>query len=258
MNRYRGKLRRARQELLLARLIPNLLTLAAISAGLTAIRFALHDEFPMSVAMIVLAAAIDGIDGRVARMLKSESALGAELDSLADFLNFGVVPGMILYVWIEQHDVGGIWIAVLIYVICCVLRLARFNVDARDPERSGSARFFTGVPAPAGALLALLPLYVDMALTDYGPMPGPMVSAYLVAVGGLMISRLPTYSFKTLRVSTENARFILVGCMIPVAALFTYPWLTLIAVDILYLIGIAAAWRSARRGRKDEETHHGT
>lgn len=254
----RSKLRRVRHDLLAVRLIPNLMTLAAICAGLTAVRFALNDEFPMAVAMIVLAAAIDGLDGRIARMLKSESELGAELDSLADFLNFGVVPGLVLYVWIEQQDVGGIWIAVLIYVICCVLRLARFNVDARDPERSKVARFFTGVPAPAGALLALLPLYVDMALADYGPVPGPLVSAYLVAVGGLMISRLPTYSFKTLRVSAENARFILVGCMIPVAALLTYPWLTLIAVDILYLIGIAAAWRSARRDRKNEDSHHGT
>lgn len=258
MTERRVKLNRMRRDFLLIRLIPNVLTLTAICAGLTGIRFALHDDFPMAVAMIVLAAVLDGIDGRLARMLKSESELGAELDSLADFLSFGVAPGLILYVWIEQQDVGGIWIAVLIYVICCVLRLARFNVHARDPQSSKSVRFFTGVPAPAGALLALLPLYVDMVLADYGPLPGPLVSAYLVAVGGLMISRLPTYSLKTLRVSAENARFILVGCTIPVAALLTYPWLTLIAMDILYLVGVAAAWRAARRDREHEDGRHGT
>lgn len=258
MTERRGRLHRVRHDLLALRLVPNLLTLAAICAGLTAIRFALHDEFPMAVAMIVLAAAIDGIDGRLARLLKSESEIGAELDSLADFLNFGVVPALILYAWIEQEDVGGIWIAVLIYVICCVLRLARFNVHSRDPSKAGSLRFFTGVPAPAGALLALLPLYVDMLLTGYGPVPGPLVSIYLVAIGGLMISRLPTYSFKTLRVSVENAPFILVVCMIPVAGLLTYPWLTLIAMDLLYLAGIAAAWRSARRDSKREEPRDGT
>lgn len=254
MTRAPNRLHRVRRDLPLIRLIPNLLTLAAISAGMTSLRFALNDDFPAAVALIIFAAALDGVDGRIARLLKSESELGAELDSLADFLNFGVVPGLTLYLWVSQQDVGGIWIATLIYVICCVMRLARFNVGSRDPLKPTSSRFFTGVPAPAGALLVLLPLYVDMLLSDYGPLPGPLVSAHMILVGGLMISRLPTYSFKTVRVSAEKARFILVGCMIPVAALLTYPWLTLIAVDVLYLLGLVAAWRSARRDVANKET----
>lgn len=254
MTKAPNRLRRVRRDLPLIRLIPNLLTLAAICAGMTAIRFALKGDFPVAVGLIVFAAALDGVDGRIARLLKSESELGAELDSLADFLNFGVVPGLTLYLWVSSVDVGGIWIATLIYVICCVMRLARFNVGSRDPLKPASSRFFTGVPAPAGAILVLLPLYVDMLLHDFGPLPGPLVSAHMVLVGALMISRLPTYSFKTVRVSAENARFILVGCMIPVAGLLTYPWLTLIVMDVLYLFGIVAALRVARRDTTDKET----
>lgn len=242
------KLQTPRRELLLVQLIPNLLTLAAICAGLTAVRFAVQGGFDRAVALIVLAAALDGIDGRIARMLGSESDFGAELDSLADFLNFGVVPGLTVYLW-ALHDERGVgWIAVLVYVICCVMRLARFNVGIKsDTAQPADRNFFVGVPAPAGALLALLPVFVAFMLPAAPHVPYLALGAYLVLVGGLMISRIPTFSFKNSTVYAENARYVLVAGIAFVAALLTFPWVTLVCVDVLYLVGILLAIRSKRR-----------
>jgi CDP-diacylglycerol--serine O-phosphatidyltransferase len=158
MNERRSK---RRVELPLTSLLPNLVTVAAICAGLTAIRFSLQHNYVVAVQLIIVAAVFDGLDGRLARMLKSETPLGAELDSLADFLNFGVAPGILLYVWAfaELRDEG--WVAVVIYAVCCVLRLARFNVDSKAATEGAEKRFFTGVPAPAGAFLALLPIFAS-------------------------------------------------------------------------------------------------
>src|ERR671934_1618316 len=144
-------------------LVPNLITLLALCAGLTAIRLALEDKLEWAVAAIVFAALLDGIDGRVARMLKGTSRFGAELDSLADFVNFGVAPGLILYFW-ALHELGNVgWIAAMVFAICAGLRLARFNVAIDDPNRPAWAgNFFTGVPAPAGAIIVLLPIYLHL------------------------------------------------------------------------------------------------
>ena len=144
-------------------LVPNLITLLALCAGLTAIRLAFENKLEWALAAIVFAAALDGIDGRVARLIKGQSRFGAELDSLADFVNFGCAPGLILYLW-GLHDLGNVgWIAAMVFAICGALRLARFNVMIDDPNRPlWAGNFFTGVPAPAGAIVVMLPIYVSL------------------------------------------------------------------------------------------------
>lgn len=224
-------------QLLLVRLLPNFVSILALCAGLTAIRFAIAGDISVAVFLIALAAALDGLDGRLARMLRSESAIGAELDSLCDFVNFGVVPGLVLYLWSLKSEVGLGWIAVLIYAVCCMLRLARFNVGSRkaQPDEKTS---FTGVPSPAGALLALLPVYLQHVI-DW-QMPPLAVAAWIVGVGALMISRLRTPSLKRIRIAASLARYALVLAAAAVAALVTYPWVALLGLSLAYLAGIAA------------------
>ncbi|MCV2866934.1 CDP-diacylglycerol--serine O-phosphatidyltransferase [Defluviimonas sp. WL0075] len=241
--------RSQKSELHLFQLAPNLLTLAAICAGLTAIRFAFQGQIEFAVALIVLAGVLDGLDGRLARALKSESELGAELDSLADFLNFGVAPALTLYAWTLGEPRGAGWIAVLIYAICCVMRLARFNVGIKSAE-GGDKRFFTGVPAPAGALLVLFPVFAAKAVEDWPVIPREAISFYMIVVGGLMISRLPTMSLKAVKINTEHARYVLVAVVAALAALVTYPWVTLFVADVAYMLGLIVAFFQWRRNRR--------
>ena len=236
-----------RKRMHILQLLPNLISILALCAGLTAIRMAVEGRFGWAVALIGLAAALDGIDGRLARMLKSESAIGAELDSLCDLVNFGVTPALVLYYWGLREDTALGWIAVLIYAVCCMLRLARFNVDNRLPEGEGKPKGFVGVPAPAGAMLALGPIYLAYVVDEvFHPAPWA-VALWMVFVGALMISRVPTPSFKGVRIYTENARFILVGSVALIAALLTYPWVTLLLMDIVYLGAILVLWRKSAR-----------
>ena len=217
--------------------IPNLMTVAAICAGLTAIRFAIDERFAEAVALILIAAALDGLDGRVARLLRTESAIGAELDSLADFLNFGVATGLTIYLWALQELPSTGWIAVLVYAICCVMRLARFNVGSRAPEKSTAG--FVGVPSPGGAMLALLPLFLGEALVGRPSLPEPLVGLWLVLVGLMMISQVPTPSLKGMRIPGDGLRLIVLGIVVLIAFLFTWPWVTLLALDLAYLAVIA-------------------
>ena len=147
-----------KNEAALVQLLPNLITLAAICAGMTSIRFAVQGDFSFAVKLVLLATVLDGIDGRIARLLRSDSKIGAELDSLADFLNFGVAPPLILYFWGLQDIPKTAWIFVLFFTVCCVIRLARFNVDQKIEEKPGPSTHFTGVPSPAGAALVMVPL----------------------------------------------------------------------------------------------------
>ena len=230
-----------RAKLRPAQLIPNLMTLSAICAGLTAIRFAVDGNVTLSVALIAFAALLDGLDGAMARLLKSVSALGAELDSLADFLNFGVAPALILYLWALPDSRSGGWIAALIYAICCALRLARFNVEDRakdsGAEKSG---WFQGVPAPGGALLVLLPLVLTRNFPELiAPILPIFTGFWLLVVGFLMISRLATPSFKLLRISRDQAPLLMVALMALTAAAFTWPWPILLIAQIAYLIILA-------------------
>lgn len=236
--------RSPRRELALIRFLPNALTLAAICAGLTAIRLAAFGSVREAVALVLLAALIDGTDGRLARRLKSESPIGAELDSLADFVNFGVAPAIILYFHgMYDHPHLG-WVAALVYAISCVLRLARFNVASRQ-ESGADKRFFTGVPAPVGAMLAFAPLFLAMASDDALALPASWSALWLVLVGGLMISRLPTFSLKA-TVYADHARLVqalVAACVISIAI---FPWATLLVVDVAYLASIAVSIQARR------------
>lgn len=223
-------------DLTIVQLLPNLLTITAIAAGLTAIRSGFVGNYELSVQLILLAAVLDGIDGRLARMLKSDSALGAELDSLADFLNFGVAPVLVLYFWALQDMPREGWIAVLIYAISCVLRLARFNVDAKSEDASGRAGHFVGVPAPAGAMLVLLPMFISFSVSEAPILPGWLIALNMVLVGFLLISRIPTPSFKKARIARPKAKFFIIGFAFAGAAVVTFAWVTLAVLTVAYIL----------------------
>lgn len=235
----------------IVQLLPNLLTFAAICAGLTAIRFGFQGDFERAVYLILLACVLDGFDGRLARLLKAQSLIGAELDSLADFLNFGVAPALILYVWGLQDMRGAGWIAVLVYAICCVLRLARFNVSSKSGDEKPNTDYFVGVPSPAGAFLVMLPMFISFLFPDMPPIPPAVVALFTVVVGLLMISHIPTYSFKNLAIMRDKAKFFVLGAVLLAAALLTYLWATLVLLNIIYIIGIV--WALRRSGKAMEK-----
>ncbi|PWR19714.1 CDP-alcohol phosphatidyltransferase family protein [Zavarzinia compransoris] len=248
--RRRLHLREARLNRLPVRsLLPNILTTLALCAGLTSIRFALDDKFELAVAAIMIAGFLDGIDGRVARLLKGTSRFGAELDSLSDFLSFGVAPVVVLYLWTLQELSGLGWIAVLSHAVCCALRLARFNVAIDDPDKPAwTSAFFTGVPSPAGAALVLLPIIGTFA-TGLEVFRSPwFVAGVAVTVAFLMVSRLPTLSFKKIRVHRDWVLPTLVFVGIGTALALSYPWQVLCLVIIAYAATIPfgpIAWRKA-------------
>ena len=228
-------------------LVPNIITLLALCAGLTAIRLTIEGRIELALGAIVFAAALDGIDGRVARMIKGQSRFGAELDSLADFVNFGVAPGLILYFWKlnELANVG--WIAAMVFAISASLRLARFNVAIDDPNKPAYAEnFFAGVPAPAGALCVLLPIY--LALLGAPEISTGIIVFYVLAIAFLMVSRLPVFSGKKfgVRVPREMVLPVIVLVIFVIALLIAYPWHVLSAGTILFLGSLPLGWRSYR------------
>ena len=226
--------RRPRKKLHIVQLIPNFMTIAALCSGLTAVRFAIEGKFGFAVALIIAAAIMDGLDGRLARLLKSESDMGAELDSLCDLVNFGVAPALITYLWALQGMRSEGWIACLVYVVACLLRLARFNIGNRLPAKDSDS--FQGVPSPAGALLVMLPIYLASALDHGEPFAGSLVAVWMVIVGALMVGRFRTPSFKRVTIYTENVSFVLLAFVALVAALVTYPWPTLAIAVVAYLL----------------------
>ncbi|WP_172330479.1 phosphatidylcholine/phosphatidylserine synthase [Mangrovicoccus sp. HB161399] len=228
-------------------LLPNMLTVTAICAGLTAIRAGVHGNYELAVQLIIVAGILDGLDGRLARALGSASKIGAELDSLADFVNFGVATPLTLYFWGLQDYRGIGWIAVLVFSICCVFRLARFNVGSKTGGGLGGA-YFEGVPSPAGALVVMLPLYVSFAFADGPVVPPWLISLQLIVVGLLMISSLPTWSFKTTRIQRGNVKYFLVAVAAVGAALATYAWQMLILLSLAY-IGMVL-WALITRSRR--------
>jgi CDP-diacylglycerol--serine O-phosphatidyltransferase len=228
-------------------LVPNVITLLAICAGLTAIRLSTEGRMELAVAAIVFAAVLDGVDGRVARMIKGQSKFGAELDSLADFVNFGVAPGLIVYFW-QLHDLNnGGWIASMVFAISGGLRLARFNATMDDPNKPAfAANFFTGVPAPAGAITVLLPIY--LAFLGMPTPPAILTALYTLLIAFLMVSRLPVFSGKTvrLRVPPEMVLPVFVSVIFFIALLIGYPWHILSAGTVLYLLSLPLGWKSYR------------
>ena len=227
--------------------LPNLVTLVALCTGLTSIRMSIEHKFDLAVALIAVAAALDGIDGRMARFLKSTSRFGAELDSITDFLNFGVAPVILLYVWAlgEMRSVG--WMAALIFAICAALRLARFNVALDAPDKPDwHARFFVGVPAPAGAMTVLLPVYLEFVAIPHGFVTAPAVFVYTIAVGLLMVSKLPTWSGKLIgrRIARELVTPLFVSAVLIVAFLASFPWETMTVLTLCYIACLPLSWRS--------------
>jgi CDP-diacylglycerol--serine O-phosphatidyltransferase len=228
-------------------LVPNFITLLAICAGLTAIRLSTEGRMELAVGAIVFAAVLDGIDGRVARMIKGQSKFGAELDSLADFVNFGVAPGLILYFW-QLHELNnGGWIAAMVFAISGGLRLARFNATMDDPNKPAfAANYFTGVPAPLGAITVLLPIY--LAFLGVPEPPAVLTAAYTLLIGFLMVSRLPVFSGKTvrMRVPPEMVLPVFVSVVFFIALLIGYPWYILSVCTVLYLLSLPVGWKSYR------------
>jgi CDP-diacylglycerol--serine O-phosphatidyltransferase len=235
------------RRLPLLQLVPNLVTILGLCAGLTALRFAFAGRFEPAAALIILAAILDAFDGLIARRLDAASPFGAELDSLADFFNFGVAPAFLVYqmALTGAPDLG--WTAALVFAVCACLRLARFNVS-RDVPVTGRAHF-VGVPAPAGAMLGLLPAFVTFAGIGDATAAPWLVAPWLAVVGLLMICRLRTFALKGLRVSRGGARWLLVGVALVVGLTFARFWLLMVLVDLAYLGSLGYALVVARRSR---------
>ncbi|HYM31794.1 MAG TPA: phosphatidylcholine/phosphatidylserine synthase [Candidatus Cybelea sp.] len=233
-------------------LAPNILTVLALCAGLTAMRFALLDRWQLAVAAVIVAAVLDGLDGRLARLLKGATKFGAELDSLSDFVSFGVAPVFVLYLW-TLKTVGGIgWIVVLIFAICCALRLARFNTALDDPNQpSWQSNFFTGIPAPAGAGLVLLFIYISFELGDTFWRSPILNAPWTLVIAFLMVSRLPSFSFKKVHVRRDWVLPMLLAVAGMAAALVSFPWYTLSALSVVYLATLPFAFRTYQRLARD-------
>ncbi len=226
-------------------ILPNLFTVLSLCAGLTAIRMAIEQHWDYAVWLVVFAALLDGVDGRMARALKAQSRFGAELDSLADHVNFGVAPALILFMWTLSSIKGFGWIVAMIFAAAMGLRLARFNamIDVEKPKWQGN--YFTGMPAPAGALTAMLPFYLDgLGLVKVQAMPVP-IAIYLLVLAFLTVSTIPTFSGKLLgeRIGREWVLPVLVGVALVIGLLITYPHATLSVITLSYLALIPYSWR---------------
>jgi CDP-diacylglycerol---serine O-phosphatidyltransferase len=230
-------------------LVPNVITLLALCAGLTGIRMAFENSYTFALAAIVFAAILDAIDGRLARFLKGTSRFGAELDSLADFVNFGVAPALIIYLW-GLHDLKSAgWIAAMIFAICVGLRLARFNVMLDDPERPAwASNFFVGMPAPAGAITLLLPIYASFLGLPHAMWLTWLTLIYTLGVASLMVSRLPVFSGKRIgtRVPPDMVGPLVLVVVVFFAVLVAYPWELLTAGTLAYLASLPFGWLSYR------------
>jgi CDP-diacylglycerol--serine O-phosphatidyltransferase len=217
------------------RLLPNAITVLALCAGLSAVQFALSGNYALAIASIGIAAVLDSLDGRIARLLDATSRMGAELDSLSDAISFGVAPALVLYVWHADGERIG-WVVSLIFAGCMILRLARFNTLLDDTEQPPYANeFFVGVPAPAGGLLALLPLIVTMQYGQGWWSAEPVVWIWTVAIAALLISRIPTLSLKSVKVPAKAIAPLLVGVVVLAAAIIQYPLIALGVAMLLYL-----------------------
>jgi CDP-diacylglycerol--serine O-phosphatidyltransferase len=246
------------------RMIPNLLTMLGLCAGLTSMRFGLEGRFGAAAVAITVAAAIDGLDGRIARLLKATSRFGAEFDSLSDFLCFGVAPSFLIYLWSLQRGGAYGYAPCLMFAVCMALRLARFNASMEGaPKPAYAYNFFTGVPAPAGAGLALFPLFIGLEghtlgltwLSDVGQ--NPLLCAFvLIGTAVLLVSTLPIWSFKNFKVPAEYVLPVLLGTGIYTTILVADPWAALAGAGLLYMAILPFSVRSFRRLRREAEATH--
>lgn len=229
-------------------IIPNMVTLLSLCAGLTAIRMTFEGRFEFAVYAIIAAALLDGMDGRLARYLRSTSKFGAELDSLSDFISFGVAPPILLFGW-NLHSMQSLgWLAVIVFAIAGAVRLARFNVMLAEERPAWQGNFFVGVPIPAGALAVLLPFYLDMIGLPVPQRLAPLVDIYVLVVAVLMVSRVPTFSGKKLgRVRRDLVLPLVIGVVLYAAMLVSYTFQVLAVSTIAYLAYIPFGWRSWNR-----------
>ncbi len=238
--------------------MPNLITLLAICAGMSGIRLAFEDRFETAVIMVLIAAFLDGIDGRVARMLKASSRFGAQMDSLADVVNFGVAPALVLYAFLLDQAGSIGWIAGLLFAIACCLRLARFNV--MDEETGGADRskwqadYFVGVPAPAGALLVLLPVYLGFLGIEPSSPFAYAAAGFTVINALLLVSRLPVFSGKStsMHIRRDMVMPLILAFVLYVLVLVSYTWETLTASAIVYLLALPVSARAYARRMAQE------
>ncbi|MEO3473333.1 CDP-diacylglycerol--serine O-phosphatidyltransferase [Roseomonas sp. CAU 1739] len=246
------------------RLIPNIMTMLGLCCGLVAIRFAFEDRFEQAATLILVAGVIDGLDGRLARLLKATSRFGAEFDSLSDFLCFGVAPAMVLYLW-TMHDYRALGFApCLMFAVCMALRLARFNaaLDVGPGVKPAyTYNFFTGVPAPAGAVCVMVPLFlglwfsqIDWPLLASAARHPAFVGLMMVLVAGLLVSTLPTWSFKNFRVPRAYVLPLLLGTGLFVAVLLAEPWAALALAGLAYLGMLPFSIRSYLRLKREAES----
>lgn len=239
----------AKERIKLRHVVPSLVTVFAICAGLTSVRMSLEGHLHASLYFILLAVFLDAADGKLARFLDTASPFGAELDSLADFFNFGIAPGFLLYNTLysgTDHASLG-WLAVLVLAVCCALRLARFNLSMDRPDASlKEAGFFVGVPAPALACLALMPILFYLAGWREDAFP-VLRAAYIICVGLLAVSTVPTFSIKHATIRRAHLPFFLVGAVVLVVCLVVYPWHTLILVNFLYLGSLPLSYLAFHR-----------
>lgn len=244
-----------RRPIAIYKIVPSLLTMMALISGITSIQMAINDKFDVAIQMIVIAAILDVLDGAVARALKAQSEFGAELDSLSDFLAFGVAPSVLLYVWVldEAGKLG--WIATIVLPVAAALRLARFNVAGKkqDDTPIWKKRFFTGVPTPAGAGLAMLPVYVWLMFQDTFrefAVANWLIAIWVIVVGALMVSRIPTFSIKYMKLPPRMLVPAMALVALILAALFHAPWVTLTIIASAYAISIPLIFHRYRRLEK--------
>ena len=240
--------RRGIRVVSLNKLIPNMLTLTGLASGLTSVRFALHEQWEFAAMALSVSAILDALDGRVARLLRGASRIGAEMDTHSDFVGFGVCPARSRYLWAMQDAGRWGWIVCMLFAMCCGLRLARFNVALEDPNKPAwKSQFFTGVPAPAGAGLVLLPLILSFNFGDTFVRSPGVVAIWELICGALFISTIPTFSFKTSRVPRAWLPAVMFGVTVFAAFAFTAPWWTLSAILTVYLVSMPLSFRRYRR-----------
>ncbi len=243
------------RDISLRMMVPNIITALAICAGLTGIRLAFEERFELAVAMVLVAVFLDAVDGRIARLLKSTTKFGAQMDSLADIVNFGVAPALVLYAYLLDQVRSFGWIAAMIYAIAAGLRLARFNVmEERQTKASWQLDYFLGIPAPGGAILVLLPVYLGFLGIETNALFAYLASVYTLLIAFLLVSRLPVYSGKSLgqRVRRDLVFPLMLVIVLYVALLMTFTWETMAATTVLYIVSLpfgARAWRR-RYGRE--------
>jgi CDP-diacylglycerol--serine O-phosphatidyltransferase len=232
------------------KMIPNILTLLALCAGMTAIQYSLCENWEAAVYSILAAAILDTLDGRVARLLKGSSKFGAELDSLSDFIGFGVAPALMLFMW-STHDLGKPgWVVALLFGVCCALRLARFNTALESAMPPWAYNYFSGVPAPAGAGLVLTPMILSFLIGDDVVRQPEVVAGFLIVVSALLVSNIPTFSFKKFHIIQRWVLPTMLIVLLLFAASVSAPWTTLSVVLFVYISTIPFSIRAYRNLKK--------